>query len=95
MKCNETKFYVIAASIQDGTKNYVKFWKATHSDGTWVDDIAKAKHYATLGSIKHVFKTAYQGYLGNWGMNQLRAKYPHVEFKIMEATATVELKDVE
>lgn len=91
---NKTKFYVIAAVIRDGDSTAIKYWKATHSSGTWVDDIAKAKHYSTLGGVKYVFKTAYHGYLGNWGMDALLATYSNVEFKVMEATAIVELKEV-
>ena len=94
---NETKFYVIAALIQDGPggKCMVKYWKATHTDGKWVDDIAKAKHYATLATVKNVFKNAYNGYLGNWGMDLLRKQYPYVEFKVMETVATVEMTPID
>ena len=83
-----TEFYVIAACAPGAC---VKFWRSKASGGEWVADIAKAKHYATIGIAKSANNNN-NGYLYHWGKVSMLQQYGNdVSFHVLKATAHVEL----
>ncbi len=91
IKIAPTKFWVIAAYKQ-GPDGFVKFWRPQPGWGEWVDDIARAKHYATLGTAKRENNKEDAGYIRGYGKVPMIQKYGNdVKFLVLEATAQVTL----
>lgn len=90
-----TKFYVVAAIITANPgATVLKFWKTHCSSGEWTDDIAQAAHYQSAGVATSKFEKD-RGYLSRSGIPFLKAHYgDKVEFRALEATATVEFRKV-
>lgn len=90
-----TKFYVVAAIITaDPSNTTLKFWKTKNGSGEWTDNIACATHYQSAGVAASKF-SGDRGYLSNSGIPFLKAHYgDKVEFRALEATATVEFRKV-
>lgn len=90
-----TKFYVVAAIITANPGAPVlKFWKTHCSSGEWTDDIAQAAHYQSAGVAASKFEKD-RGYLSRSGIPFLKTHYgDNVEFRALEATATVEFRKV-
>ena len=89
------KFYVVAAVITENPdKPVLKFWKTHCSSGEWTDDIAQAAHYQSAGVATSKFEKD-RGYLSRSGIPFLKTHYgDKVEFRALEATATVEFRKV-
>lgn len=90
-----TKFYVVAAIITaDPSNTTLKFWKTKNGSGEWTDNIACATHYQSAGVAASKF-SGDRGYLSNGGIPFLKSHYgDKVEFRALEATATVEFRKV-
>ena len=85
---DETCFYVIAA-IKNGDGGFIKFWKSKPSGGEWVDDIAKSKHYTTLGVASRELRNE-NGYLRYWGKVPLIQTHgDSVRFSVCHVRANV------
>lgn len=85
---DETCFYVIAA-IKNGDGGFIKFWKSKASGGEWVDDIAKSKHYTTLGVAARELRNE-NGYLRYWGKVPLIQTHgDSVRFSVCHVRANV------
>jgi hypothetical protein len=91
----KTKFYVIAAIITENPDDpAIKFWKTHCSNGEWTDGIAQAAHYQSAGVATSKFEKD-RGYLSRSGVPFLKKLYgDNVEFRALEATATVEFRKV-
>lgn len=91
----ETKFYVVAAIITaDPSNTTLMFWKTKNGSGEWTDSIADATHYQSVGVAASKFSCD-RGYLSNSGIPFLKSHYgDKVEFRALEATATVEFRKV-
>jgi hypothetical protein len=91
IKIAPAKFWVIAA-YKSGDCGFMKYWKCTPLEHTWVDDISLAKHY----SAPHVARrelNAEHTYFRCLGKDLMMQQYGDVvKFAVMEATAQIVLK---
>lgn len=87
---DETSFYVIAA-IKNGDGGFIKFWKSMSGEGKWVDDVAKAKHYTTLGVASRELRNE-NGYLRHWGkVPMIQLHGDSVRFSVCHVRANVKV----
>ena len=91
IKIAPAKFWVIAA-YKPGNGGFIKYWKCTPLDHTWVDDISLAKHYGAPHVARRELNAEHTYFKCLGKVPMIQQYGDEVKFVVMEATAQIVLK---
>lgn len=94
IKIAPAKFWVIAA-YKPGNGGFIKYWKCTPLDHTWVDDISLAKHYGAPHVARRELNAEHT-YFRCLGKDLMIQQYgDDAKFVAMEATTQIVLNPMQ